>query len=232
MKELPARAARKLTKLIPIRKWRYQAWHWIHLNLEECEPELKNLVMILKPRGQRRVALDIGANCGYYSRELAKYFTKVYAFEINPTHYRRLNTISPKVSVVNSGLSNHKRLMNLYIPIKDKLELNGWASLQAEARIDSSETVVKKDLPVETLDSFNLEYVDFIKIDVEGHEMEVLVGSRMTLERNSPVILIEINPSNKKAVTEYLNSFGYTKQALCAGLSRRESANHLFIKHE
>jgi hypothetical protein len=48
------------------------------------------------------------------------------------------------------------------------------------------------DVPMKTLDSFNLTNINFIKIDVEGHEKEVLEGSIETLKRNNyPKILFE-----------------------------------------
>jgi hypothetical protein len=42
------------------------------------------------------------------------------------------------------------------------------------------------------LDSFGFRNLSFIKIDVEGFEDEVLEGARLTIARNRPVILIEI----------------------------------------
>ena len=47
-----------------------------------------------------------------------------------------------------------------------------------------------------TLDSFNFQNVDFIKIDVQGFELEVLKGAFETLKANSPIICIEENLSN------------------------------------
>jgi len=43
-----------------------------------------------------------------------------------------------------------------------------------------------------TIDSLQLPRVDFIKIDVEGHELEVLRGSRETLEKYHPILMVEI----------------------------------------
>lgn len=50
----------------------------------------------------------------------------------------------------------------------------------------------KRVVEVKTLDSFNLNDVDLIKIDVEGHEKRVLVGSLDTISRCKPILLIEI----------------------------------------
>lgn len=46
-----------------------------------------------------------------------------------------------------------------------------------------------------TIDSLQLPRVDFIKIDVEGHELEVLWGSRETLKKYHPTLLVEVTSS-------------------------------------
>ena len=105
LRHLPAKAARKLTGLLPNAKFRPYALQWIHLNLENCEPELKHLRKLLPPPSQRRIAIDIGANCGYYSIEMQKYFGTVYSFEINPDLAARLAILGQNVSVISAGLS-------------------------------------------------------------------------------------------------------------------------------
>jgi hypothetical protein len=47
-------------------------------------------------------------------------------------------------------------------------------------------------VPVAPLDAFDLRDVSFIKIDVEGHELEVLRGARGTIKREAPNVLIEV----------------------------------------
>ena len=51
--------------------------------------------------------------------------------------------------------------------------------------------------------------IDFIKIDVEGHELEVLQGARETLLKYKPTIFIETFPDKKTKVHEYLTNLGY-----------------------
>ncbi|MCV2883052.1 FkbM family methyltransferase [Actibacterium sp. XHP0104] len=53
--------------------------------------------------------------------------------------------------------------------------------------------------------------IDFLKIDVEGMELEVLKGFSNTLERYAPKIFIEVQNENIAAVDEYLSAFNYTK---------------------
>ena len=69
----------------------------------------------------------------------------------------------------------------------------------------------------ETLDSFvknyNLNKIDFIKIDVEGHELNVLEGAVTTLKKFKPSMLIEIEQrhhnKNIDHIFSFISSFGY-----------------------
>ena len=64
------------------------------------------------------------------------------------------------------------------------------------------------DVELATLDSFNLEDVDCIKVDVEGYEYNVLKGALATITRCRPIVQLEIVPPQCK-------KFGYTPQDLC-----------------
>ena len=55
--------------------------------------------------------------------------------------------------------------------------------------------------------------ISFIKIDVEGHEIEVINGAKLTIKKNKPILLVEIEEQHsKKKVDEsinYINKLGY-----------------------
>jgi FkbM family methyltransferase len=80
------------------------------------------------------------------------------------------------------------------------------------------------DIKVRTLDSFCFESVDFIKIDVEGMEYDVLRGSTETLMRCRPIVLFETltrqSPEIHKKSEEFLRERGY----LCYYLDVKKSA--------
>ncbi len=92
------------------------AHYLVRKNLHRGEPELKFLSEIV-PRD--RIAVDVGANKGVYTRILAELVTHVHAFEPNPKAYRWLNRALPEnVTAHQLALSNHDGNGNLYIPKK------------------------------------------------------------------------------------------------------------------
>ncbi len=76
-------------------------------------------------------------------------------------------------------------------------------------------------VPVMTLDSFDLRDVATIKIDVEGHEAQVLTGAIETLKREHPTLLVEIEdqrtPGAMGAVRRVLDPLGYQAMFLFEG---------------
>ena len=90
-------------------------------------------------------------------------------------------------------------------------------SLQAEG-INNNSGVVKiypdpnGNVKCFTLDSFNFEGVTFIKIDVEGHEIEVIKGALNTIQKSKPDILVEIHLGiNIEDIQNLLLDYSYEK---------------------
>jgi FkbM family methyltransferase len=66
-------------------------------------------------------------------------------------------------------------------------------------------------VPMFTLDGFSFERVAFIKLDVEGFELNVLKGGEATIKRDHPIMYIEDDRAeNTKALRAYITSLGYT----------------------
>jgi FkbM family methyltransferase len=152
------------------------------------------------------VFFDIGSNYGGYS-----YITmfnpdlKVEAFEPNPVVAESFRDIIQKNSIpninVNSfGLSDSDRKCALHI-------VNPGNIGAATIKVDKD-----GDCLFKPLDSLNIQKMDIVKIDVEGHELEVLEGARETIKRCKPIFLqIEINRGDSAKrldtiKTDYLNN--------------------------
>lgn len=200
--------------------------YWLHLFAGSIEPELRHIRAICEKRG---IAIDVGANVGMFSYRMARIFSKVYAFEINEGVAADLIAYkSNKIEIVHSGLSSEDRDMILYTPVLKGVPLDGWASLLPGNCPDTQEHITKK-VHVRPLDSFSLKDVSFVKIDVEGHELEVLRGAVETISASRPVILVEIKGRNLEQVFGFFKAISYEEislQGLCGIEGARE--NHIF----
>ena len=127
----------------------------------------------------------------------------MHAFEINPALAGRLRRMVPsKVSVYPVGLSSHEGSGTLYTPYYHGQPLNGWAGLEP-GNCPVAERYTESTVSVRPLDSFAFDDVSFMKVDVEGHELELLTGAQQTIRRNRPVVLIEVKDRNQEAVRKY-----------------------------
>ena len=148
------------------------------------------------------VFFDVGANVGHYSEMMLKFFPTafVHAFEphpINFAHLVKLNFPVDRAKCHNVAVGHTKSSMMLY----DHAENDGsqHASLHEATITEFHEhAAVGTQVQVETLDAVALnegvDYIDFLKIDTEGHELAVLAGaSRLLLERKIGCIQFEFN---------------------------------------
>lgn len=156
--------------------------------------------------------VDIGANVGLWSASGAQYFSKVVAFEPSRSLASALrNSLPRNVEVISVALSDHNGTATFSTPIMNGVVRDTRATLEAEANqnIDAITEIVT----VRTLDSFELGRVDLIKIDVEGHEEGVLLGAQLTIDREQPVLIIEIeerhHPGRSVKIANALVSKGY-----------------------
>jgi FkbM family methyltransferase len=138
--------------------------------------------------------VDIGAHIGWYTVALAKRAKHVFSFECSPKSFNylcaniALNELDYKVTKYNCALSNETGTTPYYIRDPNDGGGNGISKFE----YDNIKNTPHIDVPKNTLDSYNLTNVGFIKIDVEGHEKEVLEGSVETIKNNNyPKILFE-----------------------------------------
>lgn len=171
-----------LRKLPPPLLYRAMAWKMRLIG----EAEVR-LLPRLVPRD--KIALDIGANYGAYTFWLERLAKAVIAFEPQPRLHDFLRrVVSPHVSIAAVALSDRDGEADCAVPLESGMPVEGLASLRAGA-FAACQTI---KVQTRTLDGFGLSGVGFIKIDVEGFEAEVLAGARNLLQRERPVLLVEI----------------------------------------
>jgi FkbM family methyltransferase len=203
---------------------------WLDKFVGACEPELICLDRFVPAGG---IAVDVGANAGMYAYRLSRRCAAVYAFEVNDeltadlAAYNRGN-----ITIIHEGLSSKTGAATLYIPHKQGQALLGWASL-APGNCPDTDQHEEKAVTVRPLDSFNLTGVSFVKIDVEGHEVEVLKGGRGTLSRDRPCVLVEVQSQNRAEVSAFFTALEYSEHTLqdLAGVPGSEE-NRLFLPRE
>lgn len=132
------------------------------------------------------ILFDVGANIGEYTNKALKYNENLtsYAFEPVKMTFNELVKNVPKELVFceNEALSNKigKNFINVYG------NLYGINSIESHKN-SSIETVVKEEININTLDNFveknKIKVIDLMKIDTEGHDLNVLIGSNLSIEK-------------------------------------------------
>ena len=164
------------------------------------ESKISNLKKLLLKKDSSLTIIDIGANIGSVSLKLATIFENSKIFAIEPTNYA-YNKLFNNLKL-NKELENRVFLRQLFIT-NSKKPNKVWSSWN----FDNSDKKHQKHLGTLKeirqnaylkLDQFikneNLNSVDFIKLDVDGYELDVLTSGEDFLKKNKPIIFIEIAP--------------------------------------
>ena len=143
--------------------------------------------------GRDLVALDIGANIGNHALHLSDNFSEIHCFEPNPETLRRLRTnislsgAGAKVKVHPVGLSDEDA--ELPFAVNDEGDLG--SSYFSPGRTSPNSITLPVRRGSDYLDKQGITRVDFIKLDVENHEVEVLRGLRRVIARDRPLVVFE-----------------------------------------
>ncbi|WP_257166732.1 FkbM family methyltransferase [Bradyrhizobium sp. SRS-191] len=175
-----------------------------------------------KHHGDGAVAIDCGANIGVHTIEWAKAMNgwgSVLSIEAQERIYYALagniaiNNCFNAIAI-HAAVSSESGVLN--IPSPNYLTPSSFGSLELRQRpntefigqaIDyANDTVEVRKLP---LDDFNLPRCDLIKLDVEGMEIEALEGAAATIERCTPIMMIEKIKTDANQLRQWLERRGY-----------------------
>ncbi len=168
----------------------------------------------------RHVALDIGAHVGLWTMVLAEHFKRVIAFEPVPAHIECFNK---NIANLPAGGADSIKLFECALGrMNDNVYIETVAGNSGNSRVSSRGYVTSMFM----LDSMmhGVEDIDFIKIDVEGFEMQVVQGGEQTIRRHRPVMVVEQKPGHAEkmghktgAVIDLLRQWGYKEAWVRAG---------------
>jgi FkbM family methyltransferase len=176
-------------------------WHFLR-RPRSAEVELGYLERIIPDDA---VTVDIGANCGLYTRQLARCSAKVFAFEPARQMAGLLRrTVASNVEVHEIALSDSDGVATLSVPLGGGQPVHSLASI--EQREDDGPHATEQ-VRTARLDSVVREQVAFVKIDVEGHELRVLNGATGLLERSRPIFLVEAEERHRASTTASVFEF-------------------------
>ena len=159
--------------------------------------------------------IDVGANIGNHSLFFSNKAQEVLSYEPNPKTFELLK--------INAGLSNNISIFNygLSDQTSQKILIENNFNI-GNSFIESTEDSIKNDgyprykIDLSTLDSIDelLEKnIDLIKIDVEGYELEVMLGGMNLINNNKPTILFELNKETivrkNQNIQKFLKKHGY-----------------------
>jgi FkbM family methyltransferase len=187
-------------------KWR--AWQAARFG----EPEIRLLPYLVNPM---RAAIDIGAAEGVYSFFLQRLALRCIAFEPNPSLHLSLKRALPEAEIHQAAVSAVEGNATLRVPVVNGIPYTGWATIEPKNQLTELPPHVIEEIKVRTVrpDRMALGDVGFVKIDVEGHELDVLAGLSGLLAECRPNLLLEIGGAQRGGslaeVRRRLDPLGY-----------------------
>jgi FkbM family methyltransferase len=173
------------------------------------QPEAALIKSIKKDLPDRATFIDVGGNIGTFFWQFVDVCKKVYVFEPIP----RLNDVITQSIRYN----NVENIVLIPKAVGNETKTIKMLDNNNSSVVDSSESLNVIEIPVTSLDfEFqDLEKVDFVKIDVEGYELNVLKGAENLIDKYRPILLIEIHPI-------FLINYGHRVEELIEFMENRK----------
>ena len=149
----------------------------------------------------RGVVIDVGAHKGLFVKETmaAMPAWKIVAFEPNPVCYRGLCKIAddhPELTVLNCGLGSTRGTMTLNVhQHSDSSSILSADGTYARLYPDQMAVADQIEIEVSTLDDWasgssdEERVIDLVKLDVQGYELEVILGAEALFKRTASLIV-------------------------------------------
>ena len=188
------------------------------------KPDEPEIALVNQLISQGTDSIDVGVYRGVYSYQMSKFSKFVHSFEPNPIIFNELKIYLPKINknikLYNFALSDENEEKILKVPIRNsnssKLNYEEYYKMGL-ATIHEKNTFENYDqfkITTKKLDEFDFKNrISFIKIDVEGHEFQVINGSLNLIKKFKPNLMIEIEEKHSKnslqKTISFICSLGY-----------------------
>ena len=152
--------------------------------------------------------LDIGAAVGMYSSFWASRCARIHSYEAVEPVYKQLKKLELKfdnITTHNIAMSDQVGQTSFFVDDK-RLSNSSFRDLVGGQEITVNTT---------TIDNENHQNVGFIKIDVEGHELDVLIGGYETIKRDRPVCMVEVYPEFNNGPVQDTFDFFFIRNYKC-----------------
>lgn len=167
------------------------------------------------------IAIDCGAHVGSWTKAMAGRFKHVYAFEPNNINHSFLVENLDGISNVTFSRFAIGDIMAL-VSMQQGHENSG------QSHVISGDNVAMSYLD-ERIRHEDHARISFLKLDIEGYELQALMGARSILAQSNPVIMVELNGLgarygvSDKQVMDYLHALGYN----LAGVANKD---HVYVR--
>ena len=143
------------------------------------------------------LAIDVGANVGLWSKHLIEKFNSVIAFEPLEQVYSclEINVKDLPVEINRYALGN----------VNDKIEMMYDAENTGGSYVSEIGTGT---IDIKRMDDLDLPKFGLLKIDCEGHELEVIKGGEQIILKYKPIVVVEQHPESEYCAATYLKSLG------------------------
>ena len=171
----------------------------------------------IRPLSVNYCILDLGSNDGTSIRMFRRYFPLVKIIAVDPITTPRFKI--KNVTLIKAALGEKVGVRALVTPIVKGKQLTQYSSFYKEKMIsqicsdmalqETEVSTILHEVSFNTVDNLGVTPF-FIKIDVEGAELDVLKGSLSVIKKYNPVILVEIqNHKSYQEIQELLSSYRY-----------------------
>ena len=223
------------------------------------EKDYYGITSLLKNRINDSI-IDVGGNLGISSMGFRKlgFMNKIYTFEPNRFIFNTYikNKLVKKYKNIygfNYALGNKDELKNFYYPYYKGKCIHYFCSFDKKYIQNSINITFKKKkiviidepIKIKIFDKLKLKCKPkFIKIDVEGFDLEVIKGMKNTIKKYNPIILVEFNKSNFFQIKKILNKYNawvyyyeknefkiFDKDMIDKDISRTTNSNLMSIRN-